>query len=100
MAAPKDNKNALGNSGGKSLQDRELAAQVRSLTLSKIKAIFEMPRVDMNEHDARLHDEILVKLAGSVLPRLNEVSGPEGAPIPLLYAIHNNDGNEKDSGAR
>lgn len=74
---------------GKSFQDRELAAEVRTLALTKIKVLFEMPRVDMSAHDANLHDQILVKLAGTVLPRLNEVSGPDGKPIPLLNVLHN-----------
>lgn len=88
MAAPKDNQNAVGNSGGKSLQDRQLAAEVRNLTLTKIKALFIMPRVDMGAHEAELHDRILEKLAGSVLPRLNEHSGPEGEPIPLMNYVN------------
>lgn len=83
MAAKPGNTNAVGNSGGKSLQDRELAAEVRALTLKKIQALFTMPRVDMTDHDARLHDEILVKLSGSVLPRLTEVTGENGGSIQV-----------------
>lgn len=85
MAAPKGNHNGVGNSGGKSLQDRELAAEVRSLTLQKIKAIFTLPRVDMNSSEAALHDAILIKLAGTVLPRLNEVTGEGGEPIVVTW---------------
>lgn len=81
MAGTEGNQNALGNSGGKSLQDRKLAAEVRGLTLKKIKALFELPRVDMSDHDAQLHDQILVKLAGTVLPRLTEVTGEDGGPV-------------------
>lgn len=55
------------------------------MTLEKIKTIFSMPRVDMNEHDADLHDQILIKLAGSVLPRLNEVTGEGGEPIAITW---------------
>lgn len=71
--------------GGKSFQDRTLAAEVRSLTLNKIKDLFTKPRVDMDAHDAKLHDEILIKLAGTVLPRLNEVTGTDGEPIVVSW---------------
>ena len=71
--------------GGKSFQDRLLAAEVRSLTLEKIKTLFTMPRVDMNAHDAELHDQVLVKLAGSVLPRLNEVTGVDGEELVIRF---------------
>ena len=85
MAAPEGNQNGLGNSGGKSLQDRKLAAQVRSLTLTKIKDLLEMPAVKMNADDYELYKAILIKLSGSVLPRLTEVSGEDGEPIK--YAV-------------
>jgi hypothetical protein len=85
MAAPEGNQNGLGNSGGKSLQDRKLAAEVRRMTLNKIKALFELPRVDMSDHDAQLHDRILEKLAGTVLPRLTEVTGEDGGA--LLFTL-------------
>jgi hypothetical protein len=81
MAAPKGNINALGNSGGKSLQDRKLAAQVRSLALEKIKELLEMPPVKMKADDYELYKAVLIKLAGSILPRLNEVTGEDGEPI-------------------
>ena len=40
MSAPKGNKNAIDNSGDKTLNDRKLASEVRGLALSKIKEIF------------------------------------------------------------
>ena len=83
MAAPKGNNNAVGNTGGKSLQDRVLASEVRHLALEKIKALFEMPEVKMKNDDYELYKAVLIKLAGSVLPRLNEHSGPDGGEIPL-----------------
>ncbi len=81
MAAPEGNQNGLGNSGGKSLQDRKLAAQVRSLTLTKIKDLLEMAPVKMSADDYELYKAVLIKLSGTVLPRLNEVSGEDGEPI-------------------
>lgn len=95
MAGALGNTNAVGNSGGKSLQDRKLAADVRKLTLNKIKVIFEMARVDMNASDAALHDALLIKLAGSVLPRLTEVTGEDGGA--LLITLSNEDKTKLDN---
>lgn len=61
--------------------DRKLAAEVRRLALDKIKVILSRPAVEMSERDKELHDEILKKLAGTVLPRLSEVTGEDGGPI-------------------
>ena len=87
---------AIGSSGtgqgGKSMQDRELAARVRSLALSEIEKVLKRKK-------GKLYEAVLIKLAGTVLPRLNEHSGPEGTPIPLLYALSDNNSNKKDIGA-
>jgi hypothetical protein len=79
MAAPKNNKNAVGNSGGKSLNDRKLAADVRSLALGQIKEVLE-------GDDAEYKKALLLKLAPSLLPRLNEHTGGDGEdlfPTPI-----------------
>jgi hypothetical protein len=75
--APKGNKNAKGNKGGgaPTLNDRVLAADVRRLTLTEIKQILEVP--EMTE----FKKQVILKLASSVLPRLNEHSGEDGGPI-------------------
>lgn len=86
MAAPLGSQNALGNSGGKSLQDRKLAAEVRGLALRRIKSILEHARIDMVESERELHDALLIKLAGTVLPRLSEVTGEDGAPLIIQMA--------------
>jgi hypothetical protein len=75
MAASKGNKNAAGNSGGKSLQDRELAADVRRLALAEILAI--LAQSDMDD----LRKQLILKLAGTVLPRLNEHTGKDGEDL-------------------
>lgn len=84
----------LGNGqGGKTSNDRELAARVRTLTLKECeKALLK--------RKGKLYEAVLLKLAGSVLPRLNEHSGPEGKPIPLIDMtnVRNNHGDEEDSG--
>lgn len=77
--------------GGKSFQDRELAARVRTLTLQEIEKHLKKGKGD-------LYEAVLIRLAGSVLPRLNEHSGPDGAPIPLLNVLSDNS-NTEDSQA-
>jgi|SRR3989338_8282161 len=83
MAAPTGNINAKGNSGGKSLQDRKLAVKVRSLALGEIAALLELPKVKMSADEYELYKAILIKLAGTILPRLNEHSGEDGGAIKL-----------------
>lgn len=51
--------------------------------MSKIKAVLERPAVEMNAADKELHDALLLKLAGTVLPRLTEVTGEDGAPVVI-----------------
>jgi len=73
--------------GGKSFQDRELAARVRTLTLQECeKALLKKK--------GKLYEAVLLKLAGSVLPRLNEHSGPEGKPIPIMNVQENDSDQE------
>lgn len=69
--------------GGKSFQDRELAATVRSKALHDLFAVLsDDPRVDQwSEYKKR----IVEKLAGTVLPRLNEHSGADGQPLVLKF---------------
>jgi hypothetical protein len=86
MAGVKGNKNAVGNSGGKSLHDREIAAKVRNLALEKIAGLLEMPVVKMSTDDYELYKQVLIRLAGTVLPRLTEVSGEDGKPLIIQIA--------------
>ena len=78
--------------GGKSFNDRVLAAEVRTLTLEEIKKALTGDDLDYKK-------AVVLKLAGTILPRINEHSGPDGAPIPILPldAILRNNGNPKDS---
>lgn len=75
MAAKKGNKNALGNSGGHTYNDKQLAAEVRKLALNEIKEIL------LEQGMSQLKQQVILKLAGTVLPRLNEHSGEGGGPI-------------------
>lgn len=56
---------------GKTFQDRELAATVRSLALTKIKVILSKDEKKMNEREREIHDELLLRMSTSLLPRLN-----------------------------
>ena len=102
MSAPKENQNAVGNSGGKSLNDRILASEVRNLTLKKIKALLEMPEVKMKQDDYELYKAVLIKLSGTVLPRLNEHTGEDGGAIlinsnTIEIKKYNGDSGKTDS---
>ena len=66
---------------GKLHQDRELASKVRSMVLEEIKYIFELKKPTSFELD--LKKQLILKMSTSILPRLNEVSGPDGGEIPL-----------------
>lgn len=91
MAAAKGNKNAVGNSGPTPYTDRKKAAQVRNLALDKILEILQQPMVKMKADDYDLYKQILVKLAGSILPKLQEVTGEDGSPLldvqPIAKAL-------------
>lgn len=62
--------------GGKSFQDRELAAEVRTIALAELKKVLKRKK-------GKLYEAVLIKLAGSVLPRLNELSGPDGQELHI-----------------
>ena len=92
MSAPKGNKNGLGNTGGKSLNDRKLAAAVRSLALGEIKKILEEERL------TEFKKAVILRLAPSILPRLNEHTGEDGERlvIPIYGGLSKHDSDQKD----
>lgn len=75
--------------GGKSYNDRLLAARVRTLALEEIEKALK------NKKNKRLYEAVLIKLAGSVLPRLNEHSGPDGQPIPIYGGLSRYTGDKE-----
>ena len=62
--------------GGKSMQDRELAAKVRDLTLNECYR-------QLQKKKGRLYEALLIRLAGTALPRLNEHMGKDGKELPV-----------------
>lgn len=105
MAAPKDNKNAEGNRGGTgapSVVDRELSKKVRNLALDEIYKVLSLPIVKMKPDDYDLYKALLIKLAGTVLPRLNEHTGEDGGAIAIIgnsikVEKYNGDSSKTDS---
>jgi hypothetical protein len=95
MAAAKGNQNAKGNRGGKSLNDRQLSASVRTLALNEIKTILERPGMD------EFKKQLVLKLAPTLLPRLNEHTGEDGDAINhaitgINYIVPNGDNPKAD----
>mgnify|MGYP001575822396 CR=1 FL=1 len=62
---------------GKSFNDRELAGEVRTLALKEIKKA-------LLGKDSEFKKAVVLRLAGSLLPRLNEHTGADGEPLPIL----------------
>lgn len=86
MGAPLGSQNALGNSGGKSLNDRKLAAAVRNLTLAQIFKLLSTPRAEMSDFELDLFKQVFIKLSGTVLPRLTEVTGEDGDKLTITIS--------------
>lgn len=70
----------------KFLNNRKLAAQVRTLVLGEIMRLFSIPKVQMSESEYELYSAILVRLAGSVLPKLTEVTGEDGEKLTIIIS--------------
>lgn len=62
--------------GGKTLNDRVLAANVRTMSLKLIQKYLEGEDEDFKK-------QLILKLASTVLPRINEHTGEEGKPIEI-----------------
>ena len=69
---------------GKSFNDRVLAGEVRTLTLNAIKKYLVGDDEDFKK-------QLLLRLSGSILPRLNEITGADGEalPTPILNVYGN-----------
>lgn len=61
---------------GVSFNERELAGKVRSLALEETFKVLSNPK-------SKLYGPVLIRLAGTILPRLNEVTGEGGAPLVI-----------------
>lgn len=69
--------------GGKSFQDREKAAKVRGQALDAILLVLtDDPAV---EQWSDYKKKIVERLSSSILPRLNEHTGTDGAPMKVIF---------------
>lgn len=75
-----------GNSG-KSFQDRQRHAKVRNLTLDLIEECLTKGTVNGKKAEKRFQEALLLKLAGTALPRLNEHAGEDGGDIKMNHTI-------------
>lgn len=71
----------MGKTLGKSYESRLLSKDVRDLALKELKGIL----TNKIKVDKRFRQAIILKLAGSVLPRLNEVTGEDGQPLVVKF---------------
>jgi len=63
--------------------ERKLAGEVRDLTLKEIRSILLDKECEKTEKAFR--QQVILRLAGNVLPRLNEHSGPDGEALNLGF---------------
>lgn len=84
QGAPEGNQNATGNKGS-NLNDRKKLAKLRGLVVDECIRMLEMPRVDMTDRDRELREDILKKLAPTVLPRLQEHTGLDGEDLKIFF---------------
>ncbi len=87
----------IGNNKGVKFYDRELGGKVRTLTLEQI---YKVLMGEMYAHDTAFKKQLLLKLAGNILPRLNEHTGAEGEalfpkPIMELSNVSKNNSNKE-----
>lgn len=69
--------------GGKSFQDRVLAAKVRSEGLLAVQAILNGKKEV--EKWSELKKQLVLKMAPGLLPKLNEHTGNDGEPLVLKF---------------
>jgi hypothetical protein len=72
--------------------DRLLASEVRSLTLKEIRKVLQEDYTDIEFKKA-----VILKLASTVLPRINEHTGEEGGAIIVQVAKEVLDKNDNST---
>lgn len=76
--------------GGKSFQDRVRSANVRNMALDLLEEY-----LSPDYEDKEYQKQVMLRMAPNLLPRLNEHSGPDGAPIPLLNVLSDNNSSKE-----
>ena len=64
---------------GVDFNERKLAGEVRSLALNEVMKVLKTGK-------GPLYGAVLVRLAGTILPRLNELTGESGEPLTITIA--------------
>lgn len=68
--------------------DRKLAAEVRRMGLGKIKRLFEKQGIEpLSDREQEMHDQLLLRMAPNLLPRLTEITGEDGERLFAPSAI-------------
>ena len=76
--------------GGKSLNDRHQSARVRSKLLALVERI-------LDGDDEKEKKELLYKMCGGLLPKLNEHTGEDGEAIKIIISKEISDRYETPS---
>ena len=87
----------MGKVIGQDYEERKQSRLLRNLVTEECIDILQK-KIKVSKE---FRQAMLLKLAGNVLPRLNEISGPEGKPIPLFDYVRgrNNNGNGENKEA-
>lgn len=65
---------------GKTYEDRQLANSVRKLTLKQMEQI-------LNGKDEEYKRALVLRLATTILPRINELQGTDGEPMEIIIKL-------------
>lgn len=65
------------------MQDRELATKVRTLALNQVYDVLYFKKLNSRVVSDEFQEAVLLKLAATILPRLNEHAGEGGGAINL-----------------
>ncbi len=81
--------------GGKSFQDRKLAADVRTQALKDVQAILKGNKGV--EKWSEYKKQLILRLATTILPRLNEHTGADGKELPVPILTLNVQGDDRNA---
>ena len=73
----------MAKQGSPTFNDLRLAGQVRTKCLKLIDAILD----DESESNREYRKQMILRMAPNMLPRLNEHTGQDGEPLPILGGL-------------
>ena len=77
------NQFAKGNLGGKSINDKRKRAKLRNRLLDVVSDIVNKPVKQMSNEEYDLYKQVVLKMCGNLLPKLQEVTGEDGGDIKI-----------------